>query len=140
MINSINVSTQTVNNTQPVIFSSSNVRTRSCKSCCGGWLSHTDNSGLFTITEPGIYEVSFNADVAQPTTAGAITLDIAQGGTTIPGGRMITTPTVINAFFNVSSSVLVKVNCRETAAISVINNSGTDITAQEASLTIKRLC
>lgn len=59
---------------------------------------------------------------------------------TIPGGRMITTPTVINAFFNVSSSVLVKVNCRETAAISVINNSGTDITAQQASLTIKRLC
>lgn len=85
-------------------------------------------------------EESFNADVAQPTTAGAITLDIAQGGTTIPGGRMITTPTVINAFFNVSSSVLVKVNCRETAAISVINNSGTDITAQQASLTIKRLC
>lgn len=95
---------------------------------------------FFTITEPGIYEVSFNADVAQPTTAGAITLDIAQGGTTIPGGRMITTPTAINAFFNISSSVLVKVNCRETAAISVINNSGTDITAQQASLTIKRLC
>lgn len=140
MINSVNTSTQTVNDTQPVVFTSSNVRTRSCRSCCGGWLSHTDNSSLFTITEPGIYEVSFNADVAQPTTAGAITLDIAQGGTTIPGGRMITTPTVANAFFNISSSVLVKVNCKETAAISIINNSGTAITAQQASLTIKRLC
>ena len=140
MINSVNISTQTVNDTQPVVFTSSNVRTRSCRSCCGGWLSHTDNSGLFTITEPGIYEVSFNADVAQPTTAGAITLDISQGGTTIPGGRMITTPTVANAFFNISSSVLVKVNCKETAAISVINNSGAEITAQQASLTIKRLC
>lgn len=139
MINSVNISTQTVNSLQPVVFSSSNVRTRSCRTCCGGWLSHTENSGLFTITEPGIYEISFNADVAQPTTAGEITLDISQGGMTIPGGRMVVTPTAVNAFFNVSASVLVKVNCKETAAISVINNSDAAISAQQASLIIKRL-
>ena len=139
MINSVNPLVQTVNNSQPVIFTSDNVKTKSCKSCCDGWLVHQNNSGLFNIVKPGIYEIEFNADVAQPTTAGEITLDISQSNTLIPGGRMITTPTVVNAYFNISGQVLIRLVCRETSSISVINNSGAAINVQQANIIIKRL-
>ena len=51
MINAINNVNQNIAPTANVLFNGSNVRTKSCNSCCG-WLNHNINSGLFEITKP----------------------------------------------------------------------------------------
>ena len=78
MINAINPINQTVQPLANVIFTGNNVKTNACNSCCG-WLTHNNNSGIFTLTKPGIYKIHFNANVA-PTVAGEITLNITNAG------------------------------------------------------------
>ena len=51
MINAINNVNQNIAPTANVLFNGSNVRTKSCNSCCGR-LNHNINSGLFEITKP----------------------------------------------------------------------------------------
>lgn len=138
MINAVNPINQTVQPTANVIFTGSNVKTNACG--CSGWLSHNDNSGLFTLTKPGIYKVNFNANVA-PTVAGAITLNITNAGENIAGGEMKTAGTTAGTFENVSAEILVKVPCNTSVVITVKNNTATNpITVSQPSLVITREC
>lgn len=138
MINAVNPITQTIEPTANVIFTGSNVKTNSCG--CNGWLSHNDNSGLFTLTKPGIYKVQFNANVA-PTVAGAITMNITNAGENIAGGEMKTAGTTVGTLENIASEVLVRVPCNTSAVITIKNNTATNpITVSQPSLTITREC
>lgn len=139
MINAINTIEQTVQPTANIIFAGSNVRTNACNSCCG-WLNHNDNSGIFTITKPGIYKIHFNANVA-PTVAGAITLNITNAGENISGGEMESSGATVNVFDNISAEVLVRVPCNSSVVITIKNNTPTNpITVSQPSLTITREC
>lgn len=139
MINSVNPVNQTVQPTANVIFTGSNVRTNSCNSCCG-WLNHNNNSGIFTLTKPGIYKVHFNANVA-PTVAGAITLNITNAGENITGGEMNSAGATIGVFDNVSAEILVRVPCNSSVILTIKNNTPTNpITVSQPSLTITREC
>lgn len=138
MINATNPINQTVQPTANVIFTGSNVRTNSCNSCCG-WLTHNDNSGIFTITKPGIYKVHFNANVS-PTVAGAITLNITNTGESIAGGEMQTAGTTVGTFENIAAEILVRVPCNSSVVITVKDNTATNpITVSQPSLTISKL-
>lgn len=138
MINAVNPITQTIQPTANVIFTGSNVRTNACG--CNGWLSHNDNSGLFTLTKPGIYKVQFNANVA-PTVAGAITLNITNAGENIAGGEMNTAGTTVGTLENIAAEVLVRVPCNTSVVLTVKNNTATNpITVSQPSLTITREC
>ena len=138
MINAVNSINQTVQPTANVIFTGSNVRTNACG--CNGWLSHNDNSGLFTLTRPGIYKIHFNANVA-PTVAGAITLNITNAGENIAGGEMQTAGTTVGTFENISAEILVRVPCNSSVVITVKNNTATNpITVSQPSLVITREC
>lgn len=138
MINAINNATQTVQPLSNILFNGSNVRTSSCTGC-GGWLNHNLNSGLFELTKQGIYEITFNANVA-PTVAGAITLDITNSGENIVGGEMTTAGTTVGTFENVSATILVRVPCNCCKTFSVKNNTATNpITVSNPSFTITRL-
>lgn len=138
MINAVNPIDQTVQPTANVIFTGCNVRTNACG--CNGWLSHNDNSGLFTLTKPGIYKIHFNANVA-PTVAGAITLNITNAGENIAGGEMKTAGTTVGTLENIASEVLVRVPCNTSVVITVKNNTATNpITVSQPSLTITREC
>ena len=137
MINAINTIEQTVQPTANIIFAGSNVRTNSCNSCCG-WLNHNDNSGIFTITKPGIYKIHFNANVA-PTVAGAITLNITNAGESISGGEMKTAGTTAGTLENVAAEILVRVPCNSSVIITIKNNTATNpITVSQPSLTINK--
>lgn len=139
MINAVNPINQTVQPLANVVFTGSNVRTNACNSCCG-WLTHNDNSGIFTITKPGIYKIHFNANVA-PTVAGPITLNITNAGENIAGGEMKTAGTIVGTLENVSAEVLVRVPCNSSVVITVKNNTPTNpITVSQPSLTITREC
>lgn len=139
MINAISSINQTVQPLANVIFTGNNVRTNSCNSCCG-WLSHNNNSGIFTLTKPGIYKIHFNANVA-PTVAGPITLNITNAGENIAGGEMNTAGTAIGTLENVASEVLVRVSCNSSVVITIKNSTPTNpITVSQPSLTITREC
>lgn len=140
MINSINTTVQTVVTTQNVIFSADRVKTNSCKSCCGGWLSHSIGSGLFTLTKPGIYKISFNANVANSAGTGPIVFDITSSGESFSGGEMVVTPSTASAYFNISSTILVQVPCNSSITISVKNNSTESVLVSQANIVITREC
>ena len=124
MINAINNTQQTVQPSANVLFNGSNVRTKSCRSCCG-WLNHNINSGLFEITKPGIYEITFSANVA-PTVAGPIILNITNSGENIIGGEMKTAGTTEGVFENVSASILIEVPCNCCDTFTIKNNTLTN--------------
>jgi hypothetical protein len=139
MIDAINSITQSIAPTQNVIFNGANVRTNSCNSCCG-WLSHSDGSGIFTLTRPGIYRVHFNGNVTNTIAVAPITLDITNAGENIPGGTMTTTPAALGAFENVSSEILVRVPCNSSVAITIKNNTATNpIQVNQPSLVITKV-
>lgn len=138
MINSTNTVNQTVTPTSNVVFTTNNVISNKCNSCCGN-INHNDGSGIFSIVKCGIYRISFNANVA-PTVDGAITLNITNAGENIAGGQMQTAGTTVGTFENVSAEVLVKVCPNQTAIITVKNNTPTNpITVSQPSLIIERV-
>ena len=140
MINSTNNAVQTVADGANVLFNVDRVRTNSCKSCCDGWLCHDSGSGIFTITKPGIYLVRYSSNVANPTTAGEITMNISSSGESITGGEMIATPTAVEAYFNIAASILVKVCQGSSAVVTIKNNSGADVLVSAPSIVITREC
>ena len=138
MINAINNTVQTIQPGNNVLFNGSNVRTRSCSSCCG-WLNHNLNSGLFEITKPGIYEITFSANVAS-TVAGPITLNITNSGENIIGGQMQADGNQVDVFENVACSILVEVPCNCCDTFTIKNNTSENpITVNNPSVVITRI-
>lgn len=138
MINAISNIEQTIQPLANVLFNGSNVRTGSCNGC-RGWLNHNINSGLFEITKPGIYEITFSANVA-PTVAGPIILNITNSGENIIGGEMRTAGTTVDVFENVSTTILVEVPCSCCDTFTIKNNTPTNpITVSNPSIVIERV-
>lgn len=140
MIDATNPIVQSVQPGQNVIFTGTNVVTNSCNSCCG-WLVHNTNSGIFTITKPGIYRVHFNGNVTNTVAVASITLDITNAGESIAGGTMTTTPAALGSYENVSSELLIRVPCNTSVVVTVKNNTATNpILVSQPSLVITREC
>lgn len=116
--------------------------------CTKGYVIHRNGSGILTLR--GIvnnpcakfarYKVAFNGNIAVPTTGtpSAISLALAIDGEGLQSSKAIVTPTVTDAFFNVTSvaNITVPVGCCLT--ISVENTSGVEINVQNANLTVDR--
>ncbi|MBP5598394.1 MAG: hypothetical protein J6Y02_23710 [Pseudobutyrivibrio sp.] len=132
---------QTVAAGQPVILNTS-------IGCSKGYVFHRNESGLVILR--GIvnnpcstyarYQVTFNANIAVPEggTAGPISVAIAIDGEPIATSNAIVTPTVADAYFNVTSTAFITVpkGCCFNIAI---ENTGTDpINVQNANLVITR--
>lgn len=104
-----------------------NFMTRSSKCCCNN-VNYAD------------YFVDFGANIAVPDgqTAGPISLTLTQNGSPITGSAMIVTPTVADAYFNVSRaiSVLVPTGCCQ--SVTVQNTSTIPILVQNANIVISR--
>ena len=138
MINSVAQATQAVAVNSNVLFTSSPVRTKSSTSPCG-WLQHTDGTGSFTLTKPGIYEVEYNADITS-TDTGQASLVLENNGVAIPGTQSIYTVATASALGNVSATTLVQVPCGSQETITLVNNSTLALNVQDANITIKKLC
>lgn len=136
MINSIYEDTQTIEVGGNVIFNSDVVRTR-CFNCRNGF-EHNDNSGLFTLSKCGIYEILFNANISSPS-AGAISLAIASNGEVLPGTQMDYTVTDATIFGNVSASRLVRICNNSSKTITITNNGTLPVTAENSSIIIKKV-
>lgn len=116
MINSVQEAVVTLTTTGNIPFASDVVRTRSAN-CCG-WLTHSAGSTMYQITEPGIYEIQFNANVSAAST-GVVALAIKNNGEALSGTEMDATIATANAYVNVSANRLIRVCGNGTATITV---------------------
>lgn len=130
---------QTVPANQNVYFTD----TVTCGNCA---ISHRDDSGLVTLR--GLtgqcrarFRVTFGANIGLPAdgTAGPISLAIAIDGEAVRATTMTVTPTVVESFFNVFSSVFVDVPRGCCVTISVRNISDVDVDVQNANLIVDRV-
>lgn len=116
--------------------------------CNRGYVIHRNGSGILTLR--GIvnnpcakfarYKVEFNGNIAIPTdgTAGEISLALAIDGEPLQTSRARVTPTVVNAYFNVTSVANITVPAGCCLTISIENTSGASINVQNANLTVDR--
>lgn len=136
MIDAVNVATQVVDANSTITFGSTRIFT-------GCSARHEPGSGRFVLLKPGIYEVSFNANVSLPTgaTVGPIELDIVQDGEAVAGSKMLYTPSAVDILDSVSVSTLIRVyECGCCTTLGVRNSSATSINVQDANLVITRHC
>lgn len=110
------------------------------------YIAHREGSGLINIK--GVtnqcrarYRVSFSGNIAVPEggTPAPISLAIAIDGEYIPASTMTVTPTVADAYFNVSSGTFVDVIKGCCSTISIQNIGTAAINVVNANLTIERV-
>ena len=130
---------QTVPANQNVYFTD----TITCGNCA---ITHRDDSGLVTLRGMtgqcrARFRVSFGANIAVPTggTVGPISLAITIDGEAIRSTTMTVTPTVVDAFFNIFSSVFIDVPRGCCVTISVKNITDVDVDVQNANLIVDRV-
>lgn len=114
--------------------------------CGSGCIVHREGSGIATLRGVtnqcrALYKVTFGANIAVPTggTVGPISLAIAVDGEPLASATMIQTPTVVNTFFNVSSTVLVSVPRGCCVTVAAENTSTIPISVQNANLIVERI-
>jgi hypothetical protein len=130
---------QTVPANQNVYFTD----TITCGNCA---ITHRDDSGLVTLRGMtgqcrARFRISFGANIAVPTggTVGPISLAIAIDGEAVRATTMTVTPTVVDAFFNVFSSVFIDVPRGCCVTVSVKNITDVDVDVQNANLIVDRV-
>lgn len=130
---------QTVQPNQAAIFSDS-------IPCTSGNVYHREQSGNFilrgnTCNSFARYSVTFNGNIAVPEggTAGAISLALSLNGEALPSSNAIVTPTVAQAYFNVSSVAQITVPRGCCFDVTVKNTSSQAIDIQNANLVITRI-
>lgn len=137
-----------VYNQNQTVEAGQNVLLQDSIPCNRGYVIHRNGSGNLTLR--GIvnnpcakfarYKVEFNGNIAIPTggTAGEISLALAIDGEPLQTSRARVTPTVVNAYFNVTSVANITVPAGCCLTISVENTSGVSIDVQNANLTVDR--
>lgn len=126
MIESVYENQQSVTLNSNVLFSDDIVRTR-CFNCCNGF-EHENNSGIFTISKPGVYKIDFNGNITSATVGDILGLVLSSNGENLTGTQMDYTVTTANENRTVSVSKLIKICCNSSKTISVKNNSETNTT------------
>lgn len=120
-------------------------------SCNKGYVIHRKGSGILTLR--GIvnnpcarfarYRVSFDGNIAVPTggTAGEIQLALAIGGEIVPTSIATATPTIVDAYWNVSGFAIIDVpaGCCYTVAVENASVSETPATTPASALNVRNL-
>lgn len=141
MLNVIAKDAQQISANENVIFTGTRVKSRRC-GCSGGWLSHIEGSGLFTITnrsnQPMAVELQFNANITAAA-AGATALVLKLNGESIGGTEMDYTVVTADVYQNVSADTLIPVPAGTSLAVSIGNISTGAVLVKDANLIIKKV-
>lgn len=127
-----NAAIQTVAAGASVLFTES-----LCGCSCG--IMHRAGSGLFTISRPGKYRVTFGANLSVPTggDAGPVSVAIAIDGEALNSATATVTPAAADQYFNVAAVATVYVPCSCCAAISVRNPGTVPVSVSNPNLIIE---
>lgn len=117
--------------------------------CARGLVLHRDGSGLVSLRGSvngscnrfARYQCTFNGNIAIPTegTAGEISLSLALDGEALQASRAIATPTVVDAYFNVTSTAIIDVPAGCCPIVAVENTSDQAINVQNANFVVTRI-
>ena len=114
-----------------------------CGSCSIGWRQGSGLVFMRGTTQQcrARFKVTFGGNIAVPDggTAGPIGLALAINGEAVPSTRMIVTPTVTEAFFNVFSAIFIDVPKGCCLQVSVQNTSDQTVSVQNANLIVERV-
>lgn len=131
---------QSVTSGSNVVFTNTAVKGSKC-------ILHREGSGLVTLR--GItnqckarFKITFGANVALPTgtsPVAPILMALAINGEPVQTTTMISTPTVVESFDNVSRTLFVDIPAGCCSQISVENTGTTSVSVQNASLIIERV-
>lgn len=118
-----------------------------CRACKKGFISHRDDSGIFTLQGArngckAIYKVSFQGNIAVATggTVEPISIALTLGGEALGNGTAIVTPAAIGDFWSVSIETFVEIPCSCCVNVSVENTSATTaINVQNANIIFERV-
>ena len=135
MINSYTITSQPVAVDDTLNFDVSRILT-------GCIVKHVDGSPSFTLTKPGYYYVTFNADVLG-TAAGDVTAELINGAVAVPGATATTT-IAIGETANVAFATIIRVlpSCAaidNTTTLTILN-TGVAVTYTNANINITKLC
>ena len=143
MINSVQDTALVLSSsTANIPFALDVVRTKSAN-CCG-WLNHATGSTQYQITQPGIYEIQFNANVTSAG-AGLVALGIKSNGELLSGTEMDFDVATAGTYGNVSANRLIRICCNGSTTITVGGLAVSDATATQiptvknTSLIIKKI-
>ena len=132
------VALQTVEENQNVLFFETPM-------CSTKGIIHREGSGIVRVSGNGSqgrarYLVSFSGNIQIPAggTVGEISVAISIDGEPLTSTEMIVTPTVVEAFFNVSAQAYIDVPCGCCATIAVENTSDQAIEVQNANFIVVR--
>ena len=135
MINSYTITSQPVAVDDTLNFNVSRILT-------GCTVNHVDGSPSFTLTKPGYYYVTFNADVLG-TAAGDVTAELINGSVAVPGATATTT-IAIGETANIAFATIVRVlpSCAaiDNTTILTVLNTGVAVTYTNANINITKLC
>jgi hypothetical protein len=135
MINSYTITSQPVAVDDTLNFNVSRILT-------GCTVKHVDGSASFTLTKPGYYYITFNADVLG-TAAGNVTVELINGATPVPGATATTTIAVgdtANLAFATIVRVLPSCAAIDNTTVLTVLNSGVAVTYDTANINITKLC
>ena len=118
-----------------------------CRACRKGFISHRDDSGVFTLQGArngckAIYKVSFQANIAIATggTVEPISVALTINGETLGNATAIVTPVAIGDFWTVSVETFIDIPCNCCVTVSVENTSDTTaIDVQNANIIFDRV-
>jgi hypothetical protein len=135
MINSYSTISQAVAADGTINFDTTRILT-------GCTVKHADGTPTFTLTKPGYYYVTFNADVLG-TAAGDVTAELLNGTVAVPGATATTT-IAIGDTANVAFTTIVRVlpSCAaidNTTTLTILN-TGVAVTYTNANINITKLC
>ena len=101
------------------------------RACHKGYIQHRDTSGIFFLKGAtngcrAVYRVTFNGNIAIATGAvEPISVALAINGEELGNATATVTPTVAEAFFNVSVTTFIEIPCGCCVTVSVENVSDT---------------
>ena len=102
------------------------------RACRKGFIRHRDDSGIFFLKDAtngcrAVYRVTFNGNIAIATggTVEPISVALTINGEQLGNALATVTPTVAEAFFNVSVTTFIEIPCGCCVTVSVENVSDT---------------
>ena len=117
------------------------------RACHKGYIQHRDTSGIIFLKGPtngckAVYRVTFNGNIAiaEGGTVEPISIALTINGEQLGNAIATVTPTVAEAFFNVSVTTFIEIPCGCCVTVSVENVSDTtDIDVQNANIIFDRV-
>ena len=108
-------------NTSPIIFDTTNIRTR-CAFCCnGGWLDYENGNPIFKVfgnNYNGYYNANFTATISSAT-AGVVAIGLYEDGVLLPDTVRAVTLGAADDFETISFNRKIRICPRGTTSLSV---------------------